>query len=202
MVSPLIVGVNAWTENSTTPALCKNRGRSPVVVGEMEGIACVDAQPRELTREEQFTNAVAPHYAGLVRRLTLVVGDHHAGEDLAQETYLRAYRAWARFDGRDVRAWLYTIGLRLAFNERERLARWSRLLGRPTTTERWTDATDRQLAEALAILNRQQRAALLLNAVDGYTQAEIALMLSVPPGTVASWLSRAKAQLREALSHD
>jgi DNA-directed RNA polymerase specialized sigma24 family protein len=36
--------------------------------------------------------------------------------------------------------------------------------------------------------------------VDDYTQAEIAAMLDVPPGTVASWLSRAKAQLREALA--
>jgi DNA-directed RNA polymerase specialized sigma24 family protein len=40
----------------------------------------------------------------------------------------------------------------------------------------------------------------MLNAVDGYTQAEIALMLGVPQGTVASWLSRAKAQLREELT--
>jgi RNA polymerase sigma-70 factor (ECF subfamily) len=85
----------------------------------MEGFAHVDAQPRERTKDERFTDAVEPHYAGLVRRLTVVVGDLHAGQDLAQETYLRAYRAWDRFDGRDIRGWLYTIGLRLAFNERD-----------------------------------------------------------------------------------
>jgi RNA polymerase sigma factor (sigma-70 family) len=49
-------------------------------------------------------------------------------------------------------------------------------------------------------LRREHRAALLMNAVDGYTQSEIADILGVPPGTVASWLSRAKAQLREALT--
>ena len=54
----------------------------------------------------------------------------------------------------------------------------------------------------MSALNRQQRAALMLNAVDGYTQAEIATMLQVRPGTVASWLSRAKAQLREELAND
>ena len=56
----------------------------------MEGIARVDAQPRNRTNDEEFTDAVAPHYAALVRRLTLVVGDLHGGQDLAQETYLRA----------------------------------------------------------------------------------------------------------------
>jgi RNA polymerase sigma-70 factor (ECF subfamily) len=59
---------------------------------------------------------------------------------------------------------------------------------------------DRDLHEALGALRREYRAALLLNSVDGYTQAEIAAMLQVPSGTVASWLSRAKAQLREALT--
>jgi RNA polymerase sigma-70 factor (ECF subfamily) len=167
----------------------------------MEGFARVDAQPRQRTKEDEFTDAVEPHYAGLVRRLTVVVGDLHAGQDLAQETYLRAFRAWERFDGRDVRGWLYTIGLRLAFNERDRRRRWAGVLGPRAVAEPWTDARDPGLSDALSSLNRQQRAALMLNAVDGYTQAEIAEMLSVPPGTVASWLSRAKAQLRQELTN-
>ena len=166
----------------------------------MEGSARVDAQPRRRTKDEDFTDAVAPHYAALVRRLTLVVGDLHGGQDLAQETYLRAYRAWSRFDGRDVRAWLYTIGLRLAFNERDRRRRWAGVLGPRPTAEPWVDAYDPQLTHAMAALGRERRAALLLNAVDGYTQAEIATMLGVPPGTVASWISRAKAAMREALT--
>ena len=64
------------------------------------------------------------------------------------------------------------------------------------------DAADTELTEALAGLRREHRAALLLNAVDGFTQGEIAQMLDVSPGTVASWISRAKAHLREALSND
>ena len=162
----------------------------------------MDAQPREQTRNVDFTDAVAPHYAALVRRLTLVVGDLHGGQDLAQETYLRAYRAWSRFDGRDVRAWLYTIGLRLAFNERDRRRRWAGILGPRPATEPWIDGYDPDLTHAMAALGRQQRAALLLNAVDGYTQAEIARMLGVPSGTVSSWIARGKAQLREALTDE
>jgi RNA polymerase sigma-70 factor (ECF subfamily) len=168
----------------------------------MEGITFVDAQPRARSRADEFTDAAAPHYAGLVRRLTVVVGDREAGRELAQQTYFRAYRAWTRFDGRDVRAWLHTIGLRLAFNERDRRRRWAGVLGPRPTLEPWTDAYDPQLTDAMAVLNRRQRAALLLNAVDGYTQAEIASMLGVPAGTVASWISRAKAALREVLTDD
>lgn len=148
---------------------------------------------------DAFEAAVSPHYAGLVRRLTAVVRDPEAGQDLAQEAYLRAFRAWDRFDGTDSRAWLHTIGLRLAFNERDRRRRWSRLMADRSAGQPWVVPEDHALHDALGTLSREQRAALLLNAVDGYTQAEIAAMLEVPTGTVASWLSRAKAQLREAL---
>lgn len=162
----------------------------------MEGISGVSAMTRTT---DAFESAVAPHYAGLVRRLTAVIRDPEAGQDLAQDAYLRAFRAWHRFDGTDARAWLHTIGLRLAFNERDRRRRWERLLSSGSPTEPWIAPEDRRIHDALGLLRAEQRAALLLNAVDGYTQAEIAAMLEVPPGTVASWLSRAKAQLREAL---
>jgi RNA polymerase sigma-70 factor (ECF subfamily) len=170
----------------------------------MEGIAFVDAQPRTASPDAaaEFTDAVAPHYPGLVRRLTLVLDDHAAGEELAQEAYLRAYRAWDRFDGRDVRAWLHTIGLRLAFNERDRRRRFLGLFGRPSTREPWTDAHDASLVDALRGLRPAHRAALILQVVDGYTRDEVADMLGVAPGTVASWVSRAKAHLREALTND
>lgn len=166
----------------------------------MEGIAFVETEPR--AHADDFTAAVAPHYAGLVRRLTVVVGDRETGRDLAQEAYLRAFRAWDGFDGRDVRAWLHTIGLRLAFNERGRHLRFGALFGRRTEEEPWVDPHDPTLGEALQGLGREHRAALLLNVVDGYTQAEIAVMLAVPPGTIASWVSRAKTRLREALTND
>ena len=153
-------------------------------------------------RDHAFAAAVGEHHAGLVRRLTAVIGDHEAALDLAQEAYLRAYRAWDRFDGTDARAWIYTIGLRLAFNERKRRNRWNARIGPVDGPEPWIPSHDRELHEALGGLRREHRAAVLLSVIDGYTQAEIAAMLQVPPGTVASWLSRAKAQLREALRHD
>lgn len=152
-------------------------------------------------RAEAFEQACAEHYPGLVRRLTVVVGgDNEMGRDLAQEAYLRAFRSWGRFDGGDSRAWLHTIGLRLAFNERDRRRRWSGLFAKPLAEPTWVAPDDRGLHEALRGLRREHRAALLLTVVDGYTRAEVASMLEVAPGTVASWLSRAKAHMREALT--
>ena len=164
----------------------------------MEGIAQLDLSVPG--PEDTFATAVAEHYAGLVRRLTAVLGDREEAQDVAQEAYLRAYRAWDRFDGTDPRAYLHTIGLRLAFNERQRRIRWSRLLGRGDPQPAWVHEEDRSLHDALRGLRAEHRAALLLNVVDGYTQAEVAVMLEVAPGTVASWLARSKAQLRKALT--
>lgn len=166
----------------------------------MEGIAQLDLSAPG--REEAFVSAVAEHHPALVRRLTAVLGDREAAQDIAQEAYLRAYRAWDRFDGADARAWLYTIGLRLAFNERQRRIRWSHLLRRQNATPAWVQPEDVALHEALRGLRAEHRAALLLNVVDGYTQAEIAAMLQVAPGTVASWIARAKSHLRGALTDD
>jgi RNA polymerase sigma-70 factor (ECF subfamily) len=164
----------------------------------MEGAAYMDAVAP--ARHDAFMASVGQHYPALVRRLGAVVRDPEAALDLAQEAYLRAYRSWDSFDGADARAWLYTIGLRLAFNERSRALRWRALLARREAIDQFVAPEDRGLHEALRGLRPEHRAALLLNAVDGYTQAEIAVMLEVPPGTVASWLSRTKAHLREALT--
>jgi RNA polymerase sigma-70 factor (ECF subfamily) len=151
-------------------------------------------------RHDAFEAAVAGHYPGLVRRLTAVLGEPEAARDVAQEAYLRAYRSWDRFDGRDPRAWLHTIGLRLAFNERDRRRRWAGLLGGRADAASFVHRDDLDLHEALGHLRREHRAALLLSAVDGYTQSEIGEIMGVPSGTVASWLSRAKSQMRGALS--
>jgi RNA polymerase sigma-70 factor (ECF subfamily) len=148
-----------------------------------------------------FEAAVGPHYASLIRRLVMVLGDPHDAEDVAQDAYLSAFRSWDRFDGADVRAWLYTIALRLAFNHRRgrrrRLAAIGRIEPKP-----WTDTTDPDLWTALQRLDPRTRSALLLNILDGYTQAEVARIMSAPEGTVASWISRGRATLRRELGPD
>lgn len=164
----------------------------------MEGIAQLET--RAPSADDTFEAVVGGLYPALVRRLTAVLRDPETANDIAQDAYLRAYRSWGRFDGTDARAWLFTIGLRLAFNERRRRRRWAWFGsgGSATTT---LQPADIDLHAALRALRLEHRAALLLSVVDGYTQGEIAAMLDVAPGTVASWLSRAKAHLREILTN-
>ena len=148
-----------------------------------------------------FETAVRPFYASLIRRLVLVLGDERDAEDVAQEAYLKAFRSWDRFDGADVRAWLYTIALRLAFNHLRGRRRWLAAVRR-VEPRPWAGPSDPDLWAALAALEPRTRSAILLNVVDGYTQREIAGMLAVPEGTVASRISRGRAALRAALEPD
>lgn len=152
---------------------------------------------RDDTRELAFERDLLAAYPALVRRLTIVLRNEADAEDVAQAAVARALERRSRsFKGGDVRAWFYTIGLRLAFNELRRR--------RPASIDNvsepsWAMASEPDLWLALAQLDPQHRAALVLNSLDGYTHAEIGRILDVPPGTVSSWLSRAKVHLRSLL---
>jgi RNA polymerase sigma factor (sigma-70 family) len=139
-------------------------------------------------------------YPFLVRRLALVLRDATEAEDIAQAAFTRALERRHSFGGGDARAWLYTIGLRLAFNELRR--RRSHPTSVPAQEPSWAMASEPDLWMAIGDLEPQQRAALLLSVLDGHTHAEIARMLRVRPGTVSSWLSRTKERLRARLGDD
>jgi RNA polymerase sigma-70 factor, ECF subfamily len=147
-----------------------------------------------------FEGELLAAYPALCRRLTLVLRDATEAEDLAQAAFARALEHRARFTAGDVRAWFYTIGLRLAFNE---LRRKRRTESRPSGDEpAWAMSSEPDLWNALAQLEPHHRAALLLSTLDGYTHPEIGQILGVPAGTVSSWLSRTKERLRELLGDD
>ncbi len=142
--------------------------------------------------------AFRDHQPWLVQRLAFIVGDAEEARDLAQQTFVRAAERWPFPDDQDVPRWLAVVGLRLALNERRRRRRWGFLPVRETDAT-WAMQTNPDLWTALMSLEPRARAALVLTVLDGYTQDEVASVLGVARGTVASWLSRSRDRLRPIL---
>lgn len=145
-----------------------------------------------------------------------LTGNRADAEDLLQETYLRAYRGFHRFQpGTNVAGWLYRI-LRNTFNQGYR----KRQRELPTVPEDWHRNTngalrnveasaeaavidsipDGRLQEALSALPERYRRVVLLFDVDGYAYKEIADIVGIPLGTVMSRLHRGRKALRERIA--
>jgi RNA polymerase sigma-70 factor (ECF subfamily) len=151
----------------------------------------------DIARDE-LDSAFRAHRDWLVRRLALIVGDAEEAHDLAQEAFVRAAEHWPLPDMTEPARWLSTVGVRLAIDERRRRRRWG-FHGLRETDAQWAIAVDPDLWRALSRLDRRTRAAIILTTLDGYSQDEDASMLEVPRGTVASWISRGRARLRQQL---
>jgi RNA polymerase sigma-70 factor (ECF subfamily) len=141
--------------------------------------------------------------------------DPAAIEDLAQETFLRAFRALPRFDAAGparLSSWILSIAARLSIDELRRkpapvvdLDAAAGLAAAERADETLARrALQQAILRALAELAPEYRAAFLLREAHGLEYAEIARSLGIDLGTVKSRLARARVALREALGevHD
>jgi RNA polymerase sigma-70 factor, ECF subfamily len=145
-------------------------------------------------------------WPGAYRAAFLIVHDHAAAEDIAQEALLSAIRALDRFDRRrPLRPWLHRIVVNRAIDwTRMRALRAEVIDGAaldgeaPDPPEAWSDP----VIAALAALGPEQRAVVVLRHLLEYTPGEIADMLEVPRGTVNSRLRRGLDALRPLLEDE
>lgn len=139
------------------------------------------------------------------RRLAYrLLGDRERMDDVLQEAYARAFRALPRFSGHaTLGTWLYRIVYNACVDELRRsgarkevsLEEWrDQSAGRSDAVEERLD-----LEAALAALPFELRAVVLLVDADELSYDEAAEILGIPPGTVASRLSRARDALKGAL---
>jgi RNA polymerase sigma-70 factor, ECF subfamily len=145
-------------------------------------------------------------YRRILGTLITLVRDRATAEDCAQETYERAYRAWASWKpDAPVEAWLHRIAINVAISDRrhERLRQVGELvrrLGRPLPgTDPSTVAEHSDLVAAMKKLPTKQAAVLVLRHFHGYSNREIAAAIGVPEQTVASRLTAARKQLQGVL---
>jgi RNA polymerase sigma-70 factor (ECF subfamily) len=155
-----------------------------------------------VNREQEFGDVALPHARNLLRFARRLTSDPEAAEDLVQETLMRAWRGFGQFrGGTNARAWLYRILLNTFYGQ----GRKGRLTLVPLgdTDRAGFNGTNTafEVIDALAKLSPDQRAVLMLGAVEGFTCREISEMLHIPMGTVMSRMSRARQAMRLQLGH-
>ncbi len=136
----------------------------------------------------------------------LLLGDPDEAQDIAQETFIRAWYALPRFDSSlPLRPWLLRIASNLTKNQLRSIGRFFAALTRfghqPAPPS--PDPDDPALLwQAIRRLDGNQQRALYLRYFMDMPEAEMAQVLNVAPGTVKSRLHRAQKALREIITHD
>lgn len=139
---------------------------------------------------------------GLLRRLC--GGDSALADDLAQETFVRAYRGLRGFRGGSrLATWLHRIAYNCFLDHHGRAGRWAERAGAdgPEPPSRTTDdpLLRHDLERAMTSLRPAEAAALTLSYVHLHSHEEIAEVLGCPVGTVKTHIFRGKQRLRAYL---
>lgn len=163
--------------------------------------------------ENSFEALALPHLEFVYRIARRLTRDHHEAEDLVQETYLKAYAAFGRFEMREfgIRPWLLRILNNAFLNRQQRVSRRPRSTDQQTLDELHArelsfeppeldfEHLDGEVKRALDSLSPEFRSVLLLWATMEFGYKEIAEILDIPVGTVMSRLHRARQYLVAAL---
>ena len=163
-----------------------------------------------------FESLVLRYQARIVNYASALVRDAGAAEDVAQETFVRAWRGLGRFRGESAfRTWLYRIAANVARTHLDRRGRQARIadgslddetepLQADDVASAAPDAetslvTREAIDRALAELPDELRLALVLRDVEGLDYKEIAGVTGAPMGTVESRIFRARRHMRTLL---
>jgi RNA polymerase sigma-70 factor (ECF subfamily) len=149
------------------------------------------------------------HQEAVFRLAYLIVGDPDDAEDVAQETFLRAWKYLKGFDPtRPLRPWLLSIASNLSSNRRRSVGRYFAALTRafrdepaPATVEEKSSEKSEanELWRAVQKLNMQEQQIVYLRYFLDLPINETAEVLQVAEGTVKSRLSRALDKLRAVI---
>lgn len=156
---------------------------------------------------------VRQHQEAVFRLCYLLLGDPDDADDVAQETFLRAWRYLKRFDpARPLRPWLLSIASNLASNRRRSAGRHVSALMRAfrsepappdSIEEKSTDHAEAgDLWKAVQRLSVSDQQIVYLRYFLELSVAETAQALDIPEGTVKSRLSRALERLRGIIRQD
>ncbi|MGA3185845.1 MAG: sigma-70 family RNA polymerase sigma factor [Bryobacteraceae bacterium] len=163
----------------------------------------------------EFDRKFLPHLDAAYNLARFLMRNAHDAEDVVQESYLRAFRAFSGFRGEGSRQWLLTIVRNTSFT----WLRDNRSRGGHTEYQEELHVSGDANPETQSIRRERSRAvehcveqlpadfreAIVLREMEELSYREIAEMTGVPAGTVMSRLARARARLAECLkgsAHD
>lgn len=206
-ISPARVG---WEKAAQRLVLL--RGSSP-----MPDATEADLIERAKSGDRAAFNALVRQHQRRVYACAIhMLGDRGEAEDAVQETFLRAFRAIDRFDGRaELSTWLYRICINVSLNTLRRRKRVDAAdIHDPRVPEPAADASQGandprhavqtiqlygRLSKALDELSPSLRATVIMVLIDGVPQKEAAEALGCSEGTVAWRVHEARRRLREKL---
>ena len=160
-----------------------------------------------------FEMLVVKYQRRIERLIARMVRDADLVQDVAQETFIRAYRAMPQFRGESAfYTWLYRIAFNTAISSARRKKTHASIeqcresvglepLGRDEAPTEGIERDERavQVRSALASLPHDYRVVVVLREIDGCDYEQISEILDVPVGTVRSRLHRARLQLKDHL---
>jgi RNA polymerase sigma factor (sigma-70 family) len=170
-----------------------------------------------VTTDLSFEQVVRDHQAMVFRTLMRLTGSRDNLEDLAQEVFLRLYKALPNFRGESlVTTYLYRITVNVAQNEWKRRKRSDRpLVSISDETSAWEERLEHpdrnaeqqleerefklKVEEQLGRLSGVERSVLVLYHQEERSYEQIAEALGMPIGTVRTHLHRGRKKLREGL---
>ena len=164
-----------------------------------------DAEPVEASL--RFPELYRTHYGAVYSACWRSLKDHHHAEDAVQETFLRAHRALARFEGTaGLRGWLLRIANNVCIDQARRQQRRPQLVGlegaaetseHPSPEDVWA-ARGLDVGGAWSQIPAEYRVALHMRHVQGLSHVEIARVLGRTPTQAKALLHRALRSLRSA----
>ena len=192
--------------------LCYERGTLPMTRR--------TAEARRPEERAEFEAAAMPYLDALYNTALRLARNAQDAEDLVQETYLKAYRAYAQFTpGTNLKAWLFKILKNTFINEYRRRQAAPRESDFAAIEENFESeiapeaggkiknpeeealerAFDENVQRALDALPPDYRMAVLLADIEGFSYKEVAEILEIPVGTVMSRLYRGRRLLEETM---
>lgn len=167
------------------------------------------------TRRQEFEQEALVHLDTLYSVALRLTGSASDADDLVQDTVLRAYRAWDKYQrGTNCRAWLVTIMRNTFINQFRRDSRrpssvqfdavedinvFEQVQDRDPSGSFFRFIVDDEVKQAIQELPEEFRIPVILSDVEGLSYAEIAEILELPVGTVKSRLFRGRRRLQRRL---